>query len=111
MYLFYYHITFYSISVLFVLFLFTEWDGDLEIHRWDESGEGVLPPPEPAVVLVVAKPVHYVDEDDHCEEDVDHGPGEEPGPRPSQVWAPQPVNLNTNNGYFSQYLCRLSAVL
>ena len=37
----------------------------LEIHGRYESGEGVLTPPEPAVVLVVAEPVDDVDQDHH----------------------------------------------
>ena len=39
--------------------------GMLEIHGRDESGQGVLPPPEPAVVLVVAETVDDVDQDHH----------------------------------------------
>ena len=37
----------------------------LEIHGGNESGEGVLTPPQPAVVLVVAEPVDDVDQDHH----------------------------------------------
>ena len=65
----------------------------LEVHGRDESGQGVLPPPEPAVVLVVAEPVHDVDQDHHRHEHVEHRPGEEARPRPGQIRATQPVDL------------------
>ena len=52
----------------------------LEVHRRYEPSQGVLPPPESAVVLVVAEPVHDVDQDHHRQEDVEAGPGEQAGP-------------------------------
>ena len=75
----------------------------LEVHRRYEPGQGVLPPPKPAVVLVVAEPVHDVHQDHHSQEDVEAGPGEQARARACQIRAAQPVNLimRTNVCFYS----------
>ena len=75
----------------------------LEVHRRYEPGQGILPPPQSAVVLVVAEPVHDVHQDHDSQEDVEAGPGEQAGARACQIRAAQPVNLimRTNVCFYS----------